>query len=322
MGQRTQGRLGIDGKDVRTFLVAAHLGASSLTGLIVSDPSFLEPLPTTSTLFFSPSPCCCPPFRADLQLSPSCQDPEVPWEVSGEDRNTIWKDCSWQRTVYEGKRSMRIRSIKVVCKVPVVLICQPDHFPEGIQEGGRCCHPKGEFCFLKDGVCPGSRRDSAKLSPHCWDTEEEPLKGKKERGRPPAVPSCQQLQKVLKTFGDTNHARVYPVTEPPGSKGPDQEPQSVPVLFVTDFKDGWPSQRGVCQDKIYLSVLPRPDADLPFLKRLIKVIEYLPSSPTHALSRVAGFLKGTCACLWSVPEETVAGESTTLCCPSYGYLHW
>lgn len=147
------------------------------------------------------------------------------------------------------------------------------------------------------------------------------MKGKKERGRLPAVPSCQQLQKVLKTFGDANHARVYPVTEPPGSKGPDQEPQSVPVLFVTDFKDGWPSQRGVCQDKIYLSVLPRPDADLPFLKRLIKVIEYLPSSPTHSLSRVAGFLKGTCACLWSVPEETVAGEGTTLCCPSYGYLH-
>lgn len=110
------------------------------------------------------------------------------------------------------------------------------------------------------------------------------MKGKKERGRPPAVPSCQQLQKVLKTFGDANHARVYPVTEPPGSKGPDQEPQSVPVLFVTDFKDGWPSQRGVCQDKIYLSVLPRPDADLPFLKQLIKVIEYLPSSPTRSVT--------------------------------------
>lgn len=82
-------------------------------------------------------------------------------------------------------------------------------------------------------------------------------------GRPPGVPSRERPCKVLKISGDTNHARAYCVTEPPRSKGPDQELQLVPGLS-SDFKDCWPSRRGVCQDKVYLTVLARRDTDLPF----------------------------------------------------------
>lgn len=103
------------------------------------------------------------------------------------------------------------------------------------------------------------------------------------RGEPPGTPSCEWPQKVLKIFGDTNHAWAYHVTGALRSKGPGPEPPQVPSLS-SDFKDSWPSQRAVCQDKICPSILARPDRDLPFLKLLITVIRVsILLTPPHTL---------------------------------------
>lgn len=127
----------------------------------------------------------------------------------------------------------------------------------------------------------------------------------------------------VENLGDTNHAWAYRVTELLRSQGPDQEPQLVPSLS-SDFKDCGPSQRGVCQDKICVSILAKTDTDLPFLKLLMTVIRasIIVTPPQSVTS--GWFSEGNMpyTCLRSIPEETDLHEerSPTLCCPSYGYL--
>lgn len=203
----------------------------------------------------------------------------------------VKKLCSWQRTVYEGRRSVKIRSIKIVCKAAVVLICQPDHFPEGIQEGGRCCHPKDGFWFLKDSsswFSEGWCQAASSLLRYPGRSTEGKGEGEEQATHCAFMPAATES---AETFGDTD---PHMVTEPPLSRSLDQELQSVPSPSC-DFRDGWPSQRSLSGQNM-LSVLARPDADLLFLRRLIKGVSII-FTHTQALSQVVCFLRGIYTCL-------------------------
>lgn len=57
--------------------------------------------------------------RSLAQVHLSSQD--LPgWEMATENRNTSWKDRRWQRTACEGKWSVRIGNVKIVCKAAAV----------------------------------------------------------------------------------------------------------------------------------------------------------------------------------------------------------
>lgn len=194
-------------------------------------------------LSFSSSPCCCPPFRAGFQLGPSCQDSKVPWEMPVEDRNASGKDCSCQRTVCEG-RSVKIVGIKIVCKAPVVLICQPDHFQEESRRVVDSATLKVNFGSWRI-VPPGSRRDSAKLHPeYPGRATEEKAEGEGQTTHCTFMPAA--TKGVENLWRPKNHAWAYHTKESPVSKSPDLESQSPVPSPLTLWLQRWLTQPKGC----------------------------------------------------------------------------
>lgn len=145
---------GIDGKGMRTFLVAAHSreqlfgAAHPLTGLL--------PLTLRARYHCTPHPCTLSPLLPAAVLlswqvfssAPAVKTPRSPGKCPWKTETLVEKIAHGRGLSTKVEEIVKIRSIKRICRAPVLLICQPDHFPEGIQEGSRCCPLKGEFWFF------------------------------------------------------------------------------------------------------------------------------------------------------------------------------